>query len=70
MEQSILQPGETCWRTAKANRFALIIDAASYFANLRRAMIRARRSIYLIGWDFDTRIRLDQSAEDEWPDRL
>ncbi|WP_210335498.1 hypothetical protein [Microvirga sp.] len=45
MEQTILQPGETCWRIAKANRFALIIDAASYFANLRRAMIRARRSI-------------------------
>ncbi|WP_201863868.1 phospholipase D-like domain-containing protein [Microvirga soli] len=70
MEKPIVEPGETCWRMAKAGRLALIIDAASYFASLRRAMIHAKRSIYLIGWDFDTRIRLDPSVEDEWPLKL
>lgn len=70
MEKPILEPGKTCWRMAKAGQLALIVDAASYFASLRGAMIRAQRSIYLIGWDFDTRIRLDPSVEDEWPDKL
>jgi phospholipase D1/2 len=67
----ILQPGSTCWRRARADRFALIIDAASYFAQLKAAMIKARHAVLLIGWDFDTRIRLDpMHADEEWPDTL
>jgi phospholipase D1/2 len=67
----ILQPGSTCWRRVRADRFALIIDAASYFAQLKAAMIRARHAIILIGWDFDTRVRLDPlNADAEWPDTL
>ncbi len=67
----VLQPGETCWRLARSNRFALIIDAASYFAHLRAAMIRARRTIHLVGWDFDTRIRLlPGDGDGEWPNKL
>ena len=66
-----LTPGETCWRLARADRFALIVDAAGYFAALKAAMIRAQRSILLIGWDFDTRVRLVPGEEDsEWPNKL
>lgn len=70
-EGRMLAPGRTCWRLARADRFALIVDAAAYFAALKEAMTRAERSILLIGWDFDTRIRLDpEDGEGEWPNTL
>ena len=34
-------------------------------------MIRAEKTIFLIGWDFDFRIHLDpENRENEWPDKL
>lgn len=67
----VIEPGRTCWRTARAAEAALIIDAAEYFARLKAAMLRARACIILIGWDFDTRVRLEREAEPgDWPDTL
>ena len=51
----ILRPGETCWRTAHADRFTRIIDGSDYLADVKSAMLRARDRIILIGWDFDYR---------------
>ncbi len=78
MEQSptkqtlrILRPGDTCWRIECAHRFAVIVDANRYFAAAKTAMCKARHAIYLIGWDFDLRIRLEPDVDkDEQPDRL
>jgi hypothetical protein len=50
----LLVPGRTCWRIERANRFALIVDAADYFRFAKAAMLKAKHSIILIGWDFDT----------------
>jgi phosphatidylserine/phosphatidylglycerophosphate/cardiolipin synthase-like enzyme len=76
--QSILKEGETCWRIAKADRLSIIIDAADFFRHAKSAMTKAKRSIYLIGWDFDTRIDLipgnggnnKSDGADGWPDAL
>jgi phospholipase D1/2 len=51
----ILRPGETCWRTARSDRFSRIVDGADYLADVKSAMLRAKRRIMLIGWDFDYR---------------
>jgi len=67
----VLEPGRNCWRIERANRAALIVDAADYFALARKAMLRAEEQILLIGWDFDTRISLDLSEPDDGaPDKL
>jgi phospholipase D1/2 len=73
----LLRPGKTCWRVARADRVKLIVDAADYFTHLRKALIRADRSVYLVGWDFDLRIDMmpgqsdaDGNAPDGWPNRL
>ncbi|ANC93257.1 phospholipase [Azospirillum humicireducens] len=55
----ILVPGRTCWRLEKADRMAVIIDAAAYFARIKAAIRNARHTVMLIGWDFDTRIKLE-----------
>jgi len=52
------------WRVAEASRMSVIIDADDYFRNARSAMLKAKRRIMLIGWDFDARIRLVQEAVD------
>lgn len=55
----ILRPGVNCWRLAEAPRAAVMVDAAAYFAALDEALRKAERSILIVGWDFDGRIRLD-----------
>ena len=71
MEGRLLRPGETCWRIERANRLAVIVDAADYFATIRNAIHAARHTVMLIGWDFDTRISLDRpDRTSEVPNKL
>jgi phospholipase D1/2 len=42
----------------RADRAALIVDAADYYRMALAAMVEARSQIILIGWDIDTRVRL------------
>ena len=55
---TVIRPGETCWRTARANRAAFLIDTEAYFSAVFEAIQKARRSILLLGWGFDPRTRL------------
>jgi phosphatidylserine/phosphatidylglycerophosphate/cardiolipin synthase-like enzyme len=68
---SLLRPGENCWRIARAERAAVIVDADEYFRVARAAMLAAKHRIMLVGWDFDARIRLGQAhAGDDAPEQL
>jgi phosphatidylserine/phosphatidylglycerophosphate/cardiolipin synthase-like enzyme len=58
-----LEAGTNCWRTETAEAASVIIDAEDYFRFARSAMLKARKRIMLIGWDFDARIDLGESAE-------
>lgn len=62
---SILVAGETCWQLQKADRVAVIVDADKFFKHARNAMLQAKRSIMLVGWDFDTRIELTHDDHDD-----
>lgn len=55
---AFFQPGVNCWRLAKANRVAFLVDAADYFAAFRAAAEQAQHAILIIGWDIDSRIEL------------
>ncbi|WP_137788065.1 phospholipase D-like domain-containing protein [Sphingomonas sp. 3P27F8] len=46
------------WRATRADKASVIVDAENYFRASRAAMLKARRRIMLIGWDFDARIDL------------
>jgi phosphatidylserine/phosphatidylglycerophosphate/cardiolipin synthase-like enzyme/uncharacterized membrane protein YdjX (TVP38/TMEM64 family) len=63
---TLLEPGKTCWRVARAERVAFLVDADAYFTALRAAVLRARRSVLIVGWDVDSRVRL--VPEDPPPD--
>lgn len=67
----MLTPGRTCWTTASARRATVVVDAAEYFSAVKKAILQARHSVFLIGWDFDTRIALEPGdAEPGVPDTL
>ena len=55
---TIFRPGRNAWRVARAKRAAVLIDAANYYGTLRQALLAARHSIYIIGWDVDSRTPL------------
>lgn len=61
----LLEPGRNCWKVAPAERAAVLVDGAPYFARLEAVLRCARRSIMIVGWDFDGRIRLRADASPE-----
>jgi len=67
VSQLIFEPGRNCWRVAEADRAAVLVDAASYFARLDRALRLAQRSVLMIGWDFDGRIKLRPDLGEDCP---
>ncbi len=58
----VMVPGDTCWRVATADRFAILMENDAYFAALMSALDKAERSIVLLGWQFDPRTRLDPAT--------
>ncbi|KFB10084.1 phospholipase D-like domain-containing protein [Nitratireductor basaltis] len=55
---SILRPGRNVWRIEKATRLKFLVDGEAYFTMLEQALRNAKRSIWIIGWDFNGNIRL------------
>ena len=61
----ILSEGQNCWRVARAERAAFIVDGESYFRAVREAICRAQRSIYIVGWDVHNELRLIRDDEND-----
>lgn len=57
-ETAVLREDRNCWRIFRADRAAVLVDAESYFSHLCDALLLAKQSILILGWDFDGRIRL------------
>jgi len=68
-QQSLLRPGYNCWTVARAERVAFLVDAADYFKAFSEVALRAKRSITILGWDFNsqTRLHFDPVEPDEPP---
>jgi phosphatidylserine/phosphatidylglycerophosphate/cardiolipin synthase-like enzyme/uncharacterized membrane protein YdjX (TVP38/TMEM64 family) len=60
----ILAEGRNCWRIARADRASFLVDAAAYFAGFREAVARAQRTVVILGWDVDSRVRLARNGRD------
>jgi phospholipase D1/2 len=62
----------TSARIARAERVAVLIDGSAYFSALRACILAAQRSLMILGWDVDSRVRLsdDDTPADGYPARL
>ena len=60
---AIVRPGHNCWRVDRADRFRCIQDAADYFRWTRDALLGARHSIFIVGWDIQANLDLLPGAD-------
>ena len=54
----IIREGENCWRYPGSDKASFIIDGADYFEAFADAAILAQKTIYISGWDIDSRLIL------------
>ena len=57
-QRTLLRLGYNCCAVARAERVALLVDADAYFKAFYHAALRARRSITILAWDFNSQTRL------------
>ena len=53
--RTLFRPGHNCSGIAQAGRAALLVDGEQYYDAFVRAAELARRTITIVGWDFDSR---------------
>ena len=59
---SIFNKSKNCWKTPVAERATILVDGANYYGALRSSMLKARKSIIIVGWDVDSRVPLRGNA--------
>ncbi len=60
---SLFRPQVNCCATGHAGRVALLVDGAAYYDAFVRAARKARHSIIIVGWDFDSRTVLEYDEQ-------
>src|SRR5438105_2046691 len=66
----LLTPHRNVWRVERAQRAAVLVDA-NYFGALRGALLKAQSTVFMLGWDLDSRTRLvgeNGKADDGFPE--
>ena len=64
-KSSIFQAGKNCWHSSQADFARPLIDAAEYYQALHSSICKAKHSIFIVGWDIDSRIRLLRGEAEE-----
>jgi phospholipase D1/2 len=68
---AMLRSGDNCWRVDRADRFFCVQDAADYFRLVRHALLHARETVFILGWDIQSTLDLvPDGASDGAPTRL
>lgn len=63
--QSLFEEGRNCWRKGRAGRVAFLVDGEAYFGAVHDAIARAERTVYIAGWDIDSRVALRRRNDEE-----
>jgi len=69
-QESILKEGRNCWRIEHAGLVSFLVDGASYFEAFASAVNQAEKTIYIAGWEIDSRIPLFRRDKDTPAARL
>ena len=56
--RSLLRLGYNCCAIARAERVSVMVDAQTYFQAFYQAALKARHSITILAWDFNSQTRL------------
>jgi len=61
----LFKPGHNCWKRAHATHATPLIDYDNYFRALHQSICKAQHSIFIVGWDIDSRVRLLRGQDQE-----
>lgn len=67
-DNTLFSPGDNCWKVAESDHMSVVIDCENFYRAVHEAIVRARKSIFIVGWDIDSRIELLRGKEAERPD--
>lgn len=56
--RELFKPRKNCYRLAAARRAAFLIDGEAYFRALVESFRKARKSIFIVGWDLHSGLQL------------
>lgn len=65
---SLFEPGRNCWRVEKATYASMVVDCGNYYRDVHESIMKAKHSIFIVGWDIDSRIRLVRGDHKKNPD--
>ena len=69
--KSLLREGHNCWRMENAQRVGIAIDGEAYFRAVREAILAARQSVFILGWDIHSKLKLVRDNQpDGYPEEL
>ncbi len=63
--EQLFEKGNNCTAVSQARFAAPIVDCANYYRALHESISAAKKSIYIVGWDIDSRIRLIRGEEEK-----
>lgn len=63
-ESPIIKVGKNCWQKKPATRVALLIDGDNYYPAFHAAIQKAKKTVFILGWDIHTQIRLIRDETD------
>ncbi len=70
LKSCILKPGHNCWKISRAEKASYLIDANDYFKFLKDSLINSRYQIFILSWDFNSKVKLKHDSNDPYPDTL
>ena len=65
IQNNLLKIGSNCWRAETATHAAMVVDCANYYRALHDSICKAKHSIFILGWDIDSRIELLRGKDAE-----
>lgn len=70
-KMGLLDTQKNCWRTAKVEQGAFLLDGQAYFRAFRSVLRQASERVYLLAWDLNPEIRLERDGvTDDFPLQL
>ncbi|HXC52293.1 MAG TPA: VTT domain-containing protein [Candidatus Limnocylindrales bacterium] len=63
--EPILKTGRTAWRIEHADRVSFLVDGEAYYGAVALALAKARHSVFILGWDIHSRVRLLRGSEQD-----
>ncbi|MDI1308848.1 MAG: VTT domain-containing protein [Methylotenera sp.] len=64
-QESILTLRRNCWRIENSSFASPVVDCSNYYRAIHEAICKAQHSLFIVGWDIDSRIELIRGEEAE-----